>query len=421
MALDYQANQFFLRPGESLDTYRARVTPLGGYGPTQQEVSSAAAKLGTPGTRNLTLAPSNQNAGAMINRDIASEVGSTIGSSGGSSQFGLALMDLLRQYQGLGTKPLAQQGFNAQEEQARRLGAPVSSDLVGASPQLQNQVRGAQVGALDPTVQGAERDQRTLSEQIRGLGDSLQQAQAIGKFMQDAELQQQEKARDLIFKLPTAVKSLPDDQKRALEKQAGLQKGLIDLIPNVGEDAKLTQIDLGDRVALIDAQGNTVKTFPKGLTPSQIADQKKDGTPSGYQVETNQRILESVNELAPKVNSFTVGTPSAIALSLVPGTDAANFKAQLEQLKANIGFGSLAQMREASKTGGALGNVSDRETALLTSTLGALSINQSPKEFLTQLYKIRDSIKRWEAANTASVTTGTSGTTSSGMKYNISP
>jgi hypothetical protein len=51
-------------------------------------------------------------------------------------------------------------------------------------------------------------------------------------------------------------------------------------------------------------------------------------------------------------------------------------------------------MRAASKTGGALGQVSDREGALLQSSLGALDIGQSPTQFKAQLKKIKDSITR---------------------------
>ena len=55
-------------------------------------------------------------------------------------------------------------------------------------------------------------------------------------------------------------------------------------------------------------------------------------------------------------------------------------------------------MRAASKTGGALGQVSDREGQLLQSSLGALDIGQSPTQFKSQLQKIRDSIIRWSQA-----------------------
>lgn len=119
--------------------------------------------------------------------------------------------------------------------------------------------------------------------------------------------------------------------------------------------------------------------------------------PSTYQVETNARILQSVDELSSKVSSSTVGISSK-TLGFVPGTPAYNFKSQLDTLKSNIAFGALTAMREASKTGGALGQISDRENQLLSATLGALDTGQSPDSFKSQLNKIKTSITNWNDA-----------------------
>lgn len=118
---------------------------------------------------------------------------------------------------------------------------------------------------------------------------------------------------------------------------------------------------------------------------------------SQYQINANQRILQSIDELLPRVNGSIVG-PAGLTMSFIPGTDAYNFKAELQTLKSNITFGALTAMREASKTGGALGQVSDAENKLLGATLGALDMGQSPTNFMAQLQKIRDSINRWNNA-----------------------
>lgn len=74
----------------------------------------------------------------------------------------------------------------------------------------------------------------------------------------------------------------------------------------------------------------------------------------------------------------------------VPGSDAANARAELESLKSQVGFGVLQAMREASKTGGALGSVSDTENQLLQSNLAALMNSQSVDSFKANLKKIED-------------------------------
>jgi hypothetical protein len=116
---------------------------------------------------------------------------------------------------------------------------------------------------------------------------------------------------------------------------------------------------------------------------------------SQYQNQTNQQITQSVASLLPSVNSYTTG-PTGKLTYKVPGTAAYNFNAQLDTLKSNIAFGTLTQMREASKTGGALGQVSDREEQLLSSTLGSLDIGQDPDQFKEQLKKIQKSIVTWQ-------------------------
>ena len=138
------------------------------------------------------------------------------------------------------------------------------------------------------------------------------------------------------------------------------------------------------------------------------ASTKAAGGQSAYQAERTQRILSSVDELSKRVGINTVG-PATFA-KYVPGTDARDFKADLETLKANISFSELQAMREASKTGGALGQVAIRELELLESTLGSLDQGQSPDNFNKNLGKIRASLDRWNQA----ITQGSGGTKGTG-------
>ena len=72
----------------------------------------------------------------------------------------------------------------------------------------------------------------------------------------------------------------------------------------------------------------------------------------------------------------------------VPGTDAANARALLATLKSQIGFGVLQEMRNNSKTGGALGAVSDAEGKRLENNLAALDTTQGVDQFKKQLKEI---------------------------------
>lgn len=132
------------------------------------------------------------------------------------------------------------------------------------------------------------------------------------------------------------------------------------------------------------------------LEQNKLANQQAAATVvSPYQLERSTRSLQSVDELLPKVSDLTVGVGSL--LKNLPGSSARDFAAQLDTLKANIIAGELTAMREASKTGGALGNVSDKESAFLSASLGALDVGQSPGNFKEQLGKVKESIYRWNA------------------------
>lgn len=72
----------------------------------------------------------------------------------------------------------------------------------------------------------------------------------------------------------------------------------------------------------------------------------------------------------------------------VPGNDAANAAAKLDTLKSQIAFNVLQSLRSMSKTGGALGQVSDKEEAMLSNNLAALDAKQGTPEFKKALDNI---------------------------------
>lgn len=76
------------------------------------------------------------------------------------------------------------------------------------------------------------------------------------------------------------------------------------------------------------------------------------------------------------------------ALPNIPGTNAADAQALLGTLKSQVGFGVLQDMRNNSKTGGALGAVSDKENAMLQANLAALDKSQSIEQFQANLQKV---------------------------------
>jgi len=69
----------------------------------------------------------------------------------------------------------------------------------------------------------------------------------------------------------------------------------------------------------------------------------------------------------------------------IPGGEAANAQADLETIQSQVGFAALQAMRDASKTGGALGSITEGEHKLLQSNIDGLSQRQSAESFKKRL------------------------------------
>lgn len=77
------------------------------------------------------------------------------------------------------------------------------------------------------------------------------------------------------------------------------------------------------------------------------------------------------------------------ALSALPNTPARELAAAITTIKANLGFEELQAMRDASPTGGALGQVTERELAYLQSVQGSLDQARGPEELAATLREIQ--------------------------------
>jgi hypothetical protein len=82
------------------------------------------------------------------------------------------------------------------------------------------------------------------------------------------------------------------------------------------------------------------------------------------------------------------------AMSLIDSTDAGSLKNRLMTIKANIGFDKLQAMRDASPTGGALGQVSEFENRLLQAVFGSLQQAQRADDLLYNLNRLEDIYNR---------------------------
>lgn len=152
-------------------------------------------------------------------------------------------------------------------------------------------------------------------------------------------------------------------------------------------------------------QGYRWKADGSGLEPipGGPADQK-----AGIAAEKDKRraegalaradvVLGRVKGAIDKVGATTTGAIGAVARN-IPGTSAFNLNKELDTIRANIGFQELQAMREASPTGGALGQVAVQELNMLQSVLGSLDTAQSDDQLLQSLYAIEKHFSNWKRA-----------------------
>lgn len=109
------------------------------------------------------------------------------------------------------------------------------------------------------------------------------------------------------------------------------------------------------------------------------------------------RVIATAKESLKKVGATTAGIGGAL-MKKVPGSTAKDLDSLLLTIKANLGFAELQAMRQASPTGGALGQVAVQELQALQSTVAALDQEQSPPQLKKHINDIVTHYEKWRSA-----------------------
>lgn len=116
----------------------------------------------------------------------------------------------------------------------------------------------------------------------------------------------------------------------------------------------------------------------------------------GDERRTNIITNTAIEKALPLINESTTGViaKGQERSGLAPKSEAAQLARFLDTVKANVGFGKLNAMRAASPTGGALGQVSEREITFLQASEGSLEQFQRPEELKKTITEIKNSKDR---------------------------
>lgn len=106
-------------------------------------------------------------------------------------------------------------------------------------------------------------------------------------------------------------------------------------------------------------------------------------------------VTQKVDQALGQTGFFSTGLTGTI-LGAIPGTNAYDLDRTLDTIKANIGFNELQQMRMASPTGGALGQVAVQELNMLQAVLSSLEKGQSEAQLRSGLQAVKKHYENWK-------------------------
>jgi len=149
---------------------------------------------------------------------------------------------------------------------------------------------------------------------------------------------------------------------------------------------------------------NLVATAVSGTaladTPAAVAKQQGNISKSDTVINAIDNAIKIISKnpiLNPIVGTaFGRGTLG----KFIPG-EASTLEGYMDTVRANVGFDALQQMRDSSPTGGALGQVSEREIGFLQSVAGSLKPGQENHVLIENLEDIQNSFKTLRALSIA--------------------
>lgn len=214
--------------------------------------------------------------------------------------------------------------------------------------------------------------------------DFLSQEKALDR---EARLQGQEVQLNQAMLLGLITKE-QKDQMLELQRQQLEQTGTI---KQLEIDAKREQAQIGKTPpGYRQTKEGNLEAVPGGPADTKLQGQLNTDTASLNTITasldnliTNAKALRDHPGL-PRITGVVGAFPD------VPGTEAANARALLESLRSKTAVSAIQDMRTASKTGGAVGQVTEKEWPRLENLYQALSTAQSESSYKKALNDLID-------------------------------
>lgn len=171
-------------------------------------------------------------------------------------------------------------------------------------------------------------------------------------------------------------------QEKAYATEVGQQRAQMQYLPAQEQIKTQAAIDQARGVAQANADVARDVQAPKRRENFRLVQ------------EGIQNTINSIDGAINRVNWATAG-PIGAATRGIWGTPAYVLARAAATVKANIGFDRLQQMRDASPTGGALGQVAVQELEALQASIASLDQGLPPSELEANLKTVRRHYQNW--------------------------
>ena len=256
---------------------------------------------------------------------------------------------------------------------------------------------------------------QVIGEAITGreapkMAETIRQVPAV---LRERKEKQEEKQIEKLKLLRETQKQSREEQRKDTELATELIKlGLVEidennlnLVKNISKQPYASKyIKVNDKSKPIFNQKQYLKDVEiakKSISAAELHYDKMDIVQNAIKklLETNSQ--GKFTRLSDFGDALTASNPisgtTEKLLRLIGTPEQITAQNYLEQILSNKGFQELQEMRDASPTGGALGQVTEMELKLLMNAATGLSTGMQPKEFfdrLTILYEAIDKFKQ---------------------------
>jgi len=135
--------------------------------------------------------------------------------------------------------------------------------------------------------------------------------------------------------------------------------------------------------------GMNSKVYAEEMTKRAVKDQAEEerAKKQAGMIDPVKEDIDQAIKIIQANPKSTTGLYGSLASKF--GGQAGDLAGMLQTAKARVSFDELQKMRQASPTGGALGNVSDKDMAALQAVQGSLEQSRTPEQLLYNLDRVQ--------------------------------